>query len=306
MVLTPEELHSLVELTHQSPHSLLGMQPLGDKSGLVVRALLPDAAKVEIQPTHEKTKPKFELQRIHDAGLFEGVTKSANRVYAYDLVVTNHQGRVRRTRDAFSFLPTLGESDLFLFGKGDERRIYEKLGAQLRTIDGVPGVSFAVWAPNAQRISVVGNFNGWDGRFHPLRLLGASGVWEIFVPGVGIGAHYKFEIRDAHGSISLKTDPYGFFFEVAPKNAAIVWDTRKFKWTDDAWMKRRRGQVPLRSPVSIYEVHPGSWRKKTMSESLSYRELAAPWLNTSSAWVSPTSSFCRRRNTPFIRRGVIK
>jgi len=276
MILTPDELHSLVELIHQSPHSLLGMQPLGDKSGLVVRAFLPDAAKVEIQPTHEKTKPKFELQRIHEAGLFEGVTKSANRVYAYDLVVTNHQGRVRRTRDAFSFLPTLGDSDLFLFGKGDERRIYEKLGAQLRTIDGVPGVSFAVWAPNAQRVSVVGDFNNWDGRFHPMRLLGASGVWEIFVPGVGVGAHYKFEIRDAHGKISLKTDPYGFFFEVAPKNAAIVWNTRKFKWMDDAWMKRRREQAPLRSPVSIYEVHPGSWRKKTMSESFSYRELAAP------------------------------
>ena len=276
MILTPDELHSLVELIHQSPHSLLGMQPLGDKSGLVVRAFLPDAAKVEIHPTHEKTKPKIVLQRIHEAGLFEGVTQSANRVYAYDLVVTNHQGRVRRTRDAFSFLPTLGESDLFLFGKGDERRIYEKLGAQLRTIDGVPGVSFAVWAPNAQRVSVVGDFNNWDGRFHPMRLLGASGVWEIFVPGVGVGAHYKFEIRDAHGKISLKTDPYGFFFEVAPKNAAIVWDTRKFKWTDDAWMQRRREHVPLRSPVSIYEVHPGSWRKKTMSESLSYRELAAP------------------------------
>jgi len=276
MILTPDELHSLVELIHQSPHSLLGMQPLGDKSGLVVRAFLPDAAKVEIHPTHEKTKPKIVLQRIHEAGLFEGVTQSANRVYAYDLVVTNHQGRVRRTRDAFSFLPTLGESDLFLFGKGDERRIYEKLGAQLRTIDGVPGVSFAVWAPNAQRVSVVGDFNNWDGRFHPMRLLGASGVWEIFVPGVGVGAHYKFEIRDAHGKISLKTDPYGFFFEVAPKNAAIVWNTRKFKWTDDAWMKRRREQAPLRSPVSIYEVHPGSWRKKTVSESFSYRELAAP------------------------------
>ena len=101
------------------------------------------------------------------AGLFEGVTQSADRVYAYDLVITNHHGQTRRTRDAFSFLPTLGESDLFLFGKGDERRIYEKLGAQLRTIDGLPGTSFAVWAPNAQRVSVVGDFNQWDGRFHP-------------------------------------------------------------------------------------------------------------------------------------------
>jgi len=276
MLLTKDELHSLVELIHQSPHTLLGMHPLGDGSGLVVRAFLPDAAKVEIQPVHEKTKPEFELQRIHKAGLFEGVTKSANSDYAYDLVITNHQGQVRRTRDAFSFLPTLGESDLFLFGKGDERRIYEKLGAQLRVIDGVPGVSFAVWAPNAQRVSVVGDFNHWDGRFHPTRLLGVSGVWEIFVPGVGEGACYKFEVRDAHGKISLKTDPYGFFFEVPPKNAAIVWNNKKFKWTDDAWMKQRREQTPLRSPMSIYEVHPGSWRKKSLSESFSYRELAAP------------------------------
>ncbi len=138
-------------------------------------------------------------------------------VYAYDLVITNHQGQTRRTRDAYSFLPTLGESDLYLFGKGDERRIYEKLGAQLRVIDGVPGTSFAVWAPNAQRVSVVGDFNQWDGRFHPLRLLGASGVWEIFIPGVGVGAHYKFEIRDVHGNIKLNTDPCGFFFEVPPE-----------------------------------------------------------------------------------------
>ncbi|MGA2683920.1 MAG: 1,4-alpha-glucan branching protein GlgB [Verrucomicrobiota bacterium] len=218
------------------------------------------------------------MKRVHETGLFEGITRTANKVYAYDLVITTHQGHPRRTRDAFSFLPTLGESDLFLFGKGDERRIYEKLGAQLRTIDGVPGVSFAVWAPNAQRLSVVGDFNHWDGRFHPMRLLGASGVWEIFVPGVGEGAHYKFEIRDAHGKISLKTDPYGFFFEVAPKNAAIVWNNEKFEWTDDVWMTRRRESrdAELRSPVSIYEVHPGSWRKKGIGESFSYRELAAP------------------------------
>ncbi len=276
MILTSDELHSLVELIHQSPHTLLGMHPLGDGSGLVVRALLPDAAKIEIQPVHEKERPKFELKRLPNTDIFEGVTRSANKVYAYDLVVTTHQGRTRRTRDAFSFLPTLSESDLFLFGKGDERKIYEKLGAQLRVIDGIPGTSFAVWAPNAQRVSVVGDFNHWDGHVHPMRLLGASGVWEIFVPGVGEGAHYKFEIREAQGSIKLKTDPFGFFFEVPPKNAAIVWNTKKFKWTDGAWMKRRREQTPLRSPLSIYEVHPGSWRKKSVGESFSYRELAVP------------------------------
>jgi len=276
MLLTKDELHSLVELIHQSPHSLLGMQPLGGGAGLVVRAFLPDAAKVEVQPVHEPDKPRFALKRIHESGLFEGITKSASRVYAYDLVITNHQGQTRHTRDAFSFLPTLGESDLFLFGKGDERRIYEKLGAQLRVIDGVPGTSFAVWAPNAQRVSVVGDFNQWDGRFHPLRLLGASGVWEIFIPDVGVGAHYKFEIRDVHGHIKLNTDPCGFFFEVPPKNAAIVWETRKFKWNDETWLKRRREHNALRSPMSVYEVHIGSWRKKTPNESWSYRELAEP------------------------------
>ena len=255
---------------------LLGMHILGDKSGLVARALLPDAQKVEISPVHEKDKPRFELQRIPNTDLFEGVTKAADKIYAYDLVVTTKDGKTRRTRDAYSFLPTLSESDLFLFGKGDERKIYEKLGAQLRVIDGLPGTSFAVWAPNAQRISVVGDFNNWDGRFHPLRLLGPSGIWEIFIPGVGEGAHYKFEICDAHGNIKLKTDPFGFFFEIPPKQAAIVWNTKKFKWTDDAWMKKRRDRDALRSPMSIYEVHVGSWKKKTATESWSYRELAEP------------------------------
>ncbi len=277
MILTAEELRSLVELKHQSPHTLLGMNPLGDKSGLVARAMLPDAAKVEIQPVHEKDKPAFELQRIPNTDIFEGSTKAANKVYAYDLVVTTvGAGQTRRTRDAFSFLPSLGEGDLYLFGKGDERKIYEKLGAQLRVVDGIHGTSFAVWAPNAQRISVVGDFNNWDGRFHPMRLLGGSGVWEIFIPGVGVGAHYKFEICEAHGQIKLKTDPFGFFFEIPPKNAAIVWDTRKFKWTDNAWMTKRRDRDTLRSPLSIYEVHIGSWKKKTQTESWSYRELAEP------------------------------
>ena len=276
MILTPDELRSIAGLIHQSPHTLLGMHPLGDGSGLVVRAFLPDAAKVEIRPTHEKDKPAFALKRIDPRGIFEGVTRSASEVYAYDLVITNRQGHTWQTRDAYSFLPTLSEADLYLFGKGDERRIYDKLGSKLRVLDGVHGTSFAVWAPNAKRISVVGDFNQWDGRLHPMRLLGASGVWEIFVPGVGIGAHYKYEILDAHGVIKLNTDPYGFFFEAAPKNAAIVWDTQKFAWSDDAWLTRRRERDALRAPMSTYEVHLGSWQKKSAAESWSYRELAAP------------------------------
>ena len=276
MILSAEELKSLIQVKHRSPHHLLGMHPLGDGSGLVVRALVPDAAQIEVVPTHEKAKPRLRLKRLRHSELFEGVTKKAQQVYAYDLIITNPEGRSRQTRDPYSFLPTLSETDLYLFGQGNELRIYEKLGAHLRAIDGVAGTSFAVWAPNAQRVSVVGAFNGWDGRFHPMRLLGVSGVWELFIPGVGEGVLYKYEIKDALGRTVLKTDPYGFFCEAPPNNASIVWDTQKFAWTDTGWMERRRQKDPFRSPISIYEVHLGSWRKKSASESLSYRGLAEP------------------------------
>ncbi|MDB6026681.1 MAG: 1,4-alpha-glucan branching protein [Verrucomicrobiales bacterium] len=276
MILSAAELDSLVHARTSSPHTLLGMHPLGNGSGLVARAFIPWAAEIEVVPVHEKKKPRFKLERVHEAGVFEGITKEAKDVYAYDLVIKGHTGQTFQTRDAYSFLPTLGESDLYLFNEGNERRIYEKLGGHIREIDGVWGTSFAVWAPNAKRVSVVGDFNGWDGRRNQMRLLGASGVWEIFIPAVGEGAHYKYEILNIHEQVVLKTDPYGFFFESAPKNASIVWDLKKFKWSDDKWLKSRAEKNLLRGPVSIYEVHIGSWRKKSWHESLSFRELAGP------------------------------
>jgi 1,4-alpha-glucan branching enzyme len=279
MILTRDEFKSLVQVQHRSPHQLLGMHPLGGESGVVVRAFAPGAAKVEAVPVHEKDQPRIPLKRIPHSDLFEGVERKAKRVYAYDLVITDASGQVRQARDAYSFLPTVGESDLYLFNQGNELRLYDKLGAQLRVLDGVPGTSFAVWAPNAQRVSVVGDFNQWDGRCHPMRLLGASGVWEIFIPGVGEGALYKYEIKDAHSALILKTDPYGFFFEPAPKNASIVWNNLKFTWSDHAWRRRRGESDPLRRPISIYEVHLGSWRKKSRAESLDYRELAGPLID---------------------------
>ena len=276
MILTTAELKSLIELKHRSPHALLGMHPLGKGAGVVVRAFVPGAASVAIEPVHEKDQPALKLKRIHKDGVFEASTKAAQAVYAYELVITDDAGQVRRTRDPYSFLPTLGEQDLYLFGQGNERRIYDKLGSQLRIIDGVAGASFAVWAPNAKRISVVGDFNNWDGRCHPMRMLGPSGVWEIFIPGVSEGALYKFEVFDANSRLRIKTDPFGQFFEIAPKNAAIVWNPKKFQWSDDAWMKRRAEQNALRGPMSVYEVHLGSWRKKSPDESFGYRELAGP------------------------------
>jgi len=276
MILSVEEARSLIGLKHRSPHQLLGMHPLGDGSAVVARALVPGAVGIEIQPVHEKHQPTFKLKRVHEAGLFEGLTRKTSRVYAYELVITDQTGQVHRARDPYSFLPTLSDADLFLFNKGDERRIYNKLGAHPCTVDGVAGTSFAVWAPNARRVSAVGDFNQWDGRRHPMRLLGVSGVWEIFLPGLGEGAHYKFEVENAHGHVVLKTDPFGAFFEIPPKNAAIVWNTRKYEWTDAEWLAHRRQRDPLSTPMSIYEVHLGSWRKRSATESFTYRELAEP------------------------------
>src|SRR2546421_12943273 len=145
MVLSRQELQSLVEVRHRSPHTLLGMHPLGDGSGVVVRAFMPDAAHVEVQPVHERNKPRIILKRVHESGVFEGVSKEAQHVYAYDLVVTDHGGKPWRMSDAYSFLPTLGEQDLYLFSKGDEPRILRKLGASPGVIDGVPDTSLAVW-----------------------------------------------------------------------------------------------------------------------------------------------------------------
>ncbi len=279
MILTEAELTSLIEARHSNPHSLLGMHPLGDGSGVVARAFLLNAAAVEVVPTLEKDQPRIKLKRLDENGIYEGVARGPKRVYAYDLVITDYQGNRRQVRDAYSFLPTLGETDVFLFAQGNERRIYDKLGAHLRVIDGVPGVSFAVWAPSAQRVSVVGDFNGWDGRYHPMRLIGASGIWELFVPGLGEGTLYKYEVRNVYGDPAVKTDPYGFFFEMPPKNASIVWDTNKFKWSDAQWIEQRAKRNSLRESMAIYELHPGSWKKKGPFESFNYRELAGPLID---------------------------
>ena len=166
------------------------------------------------------------------------------------------------------------ESELHLIGEGNELLLYDKLGAQFREIGGTQGVAFSVWAPNAQQVSVTGDFNGWNPEAHPMNRQGDSGVWATFVPGVGQGAHYKFRLINALGQAVEKTDPLGRFFEQAPKNAAIVWDTAHLNWTDDAWLTARVERNPLESPVSIYEVHLGSWRKHNAAESLSYRDLA--------------------------------
>ena len=186
----------------------------------------------------------------------------------YRLEVTYPGGSTFELDDPYTFLPTLGELDVHLAAEGLHERLYEKLGAHVREVDGVGGTAFAVWAPNARSVSVVGDFNNWDGRLHQMRTLGAAGIWELFLPGVEEGARYKFDLRYQDGSFHLRADPYALATEHPPQTASVVW-TSGHGWDDGDWLERRRSSDPLRGPISIYEVHLGSWR-----QGLSYRELA--------------------------------
>jgi 1,4-alpha-glucan branching enzyme len=259
----------LVEGRLADPHSLLGAHP--QNGSVVVRAFRPEAESVKVRV--EGAEP-VELERAHPAGLFEGKLDGAELPLRYRLEVSYAEGATLVVDDPYAFPPTLGELDLHLASEGRHERIYERLGAHVREVDGVVGTSFAVWAPSARSVSVVGDFNLWDGRLHPMRSLGVSGIWELFVPGLADGDHYKYELRTQAGEIRLKTDPVAFATEVPPKNASIVYRST-YEWADSDWLERRGESESLAAPISIYEVHLGSWRRHVHDNGpLGYTELA--------------------------------
>ncbi len=253
---------------HDNPFSILG--PHTTEQGRIVRALQPEATEMALVDTDgELLAP---MAKVLDRGVFEGCLPGRKRRYAFR--ITWRSGETSIEEDPYRFPSTLGEIDLYLLGEGSDRYIYRKLGAHLRTLQGVSGTRFAVWAPNASRVSVVGNFNGWDGRRHVMRLHPGNGVWEIFIPGIGNGALYKFEILDRDGRLlPLKSDPYAAYHEPPPGNASIVFDS-KYVWWDSDWMQARTVEPDLDAPMSIYEVHLGSWRRKDDGSYLSYRDFA--------------------------------
>jgi 1,4-alpha-glucan branching enzyme len=238
---------------------------------VVVRAYRPEASRVVVRP--EEGAP-VELLPAGD-GLFEGVLEGADLPLRYELEVAYPDGNTFTQRDAYAFPPTLGELDTYLVGEGRHEQLYERLGAHVREVEGVTGTSFAVWAPSARSVSVVGEFNSWDGRLNPMRTLGASGIWELFVPDVAEGARYKFEIRTQLGELRLKADPLAFHQESPPQTSSIV-HRPTYAFEDDEWMEARRAHDPLTGPMSIYEVHLGSWRRDPDNPGhvLSYRALA--------------------------------
>jgi 1,4-alpha-glucan branching enzyme len=261
-------------IEHAEPHRVLGAHPVerDGVKGVVVRAFHPDATNVACVLEDGRT---FDLSRVEEGGLFGVFLPDARLPLVYQLQFRFADGNVWVFDDPYRFLPTLGDVDLHLFNEGNHRRIWEKMGAHVRRFGGVDGVAFAVWAPGARRVSVTGDFCGWDGRLFPMRQMGSSGVFELFVPGLQSGALYKYEIKTGDGAIRLKSDPYAQFMEGPPGNGSRVFES-SYVWKDDAWMTERAKRDMTREPMSIYEVHLGSWARvpEEGHRPLSYREIA--------------------------------
>ncbi|MGZ4958340.1 MAG: 1,4-alpha-glucan branching protein GlgB [Methylomonas sp.] len=257
----------IIEARHHDPFSVLGRHRRGGET--VIRTFLPYAETVRIGADGP------ELQRITGTDVFEYHLQNEQIPAHYQLIWTDKDGYDHHHYDPYTFGPVFPEFDQHLFAEGRHWHIYQKLGSHLHSIDGIDGVHFAVWAPNAQRVSVVGDFNRWDGRCHPMRNLGGSGIWEIFIPELTAGCLYKFEIINRQsGELLVKTDPYGQQFEFRPQTAAVVVAENTYDWKDDQWMEQRPNHNWLHEPMSIYEVHLGSWQRDSRGNFLNYRQLA--------------------------------
>jgi 1,4-alpha-glucan branching enzyme len=275
------DIDLIIHANHWNPFTLLGIHELpGGRNGSkdwVIRAFLPEAREAwVVDLTAGEPGVLVPMQRVHADGLFEAIFTDRAEASPYRIKIENHEGHSWQFVDPYGFGPVLTDFDLHLLGEGTHLRNFERLGAHLRMHEGFRGVHFAVWAPNAQRVSVVGNFNHWDGRRHAMRNRGATGIWELFIPDLSEGEVYKFEIKSRHhGYLVQKSDPYGFASELRPRTASVVWDLSRFQWQDDEWMATRANHQGLDKPFAAYEVHLSSWKRGDLGNGfLNYRELA--------------------------------
>jgi 1,4-alpha-glucan branching enzyme len=279
-----QEVEDLAQGKHSDPFHLLGPHWVekNAQTVLAIRAFRPGAVGLDI--LWGSSNRPYRAGQIHSEGLFEAVIPAdAEGLVTHDQVAPNAyrlffrfgNGSSLEMLDPYAFPLVLGDYDLYLIGEGTHYQNYEKLGAHEREFAGVRGVAFGVWAPNAKRVSVVGDFNLWDGRTYPMRSRGATGIWEIFLPELGEGTLYKFEVLSRTGDhIGVKSDPYGFASEMRPKNASVVCSIDRYKWGDAQWLSARASRDWLHAPMSIYEVHAGSWKRTSDGRWLTYRELA--------------------------------
>lgn len=260
------DIQKLSDARHHDPFSVLGMHTVNDAT--VVRAYLPQAEQAAI----DDGKP---MTRLAGSDIFQWCGPQEDIGNPYKLLWYDAKKNQHIIHDPYSFEPQVSDFDLHLFSEGNHWHAYRFLGARLHTVKNVAGVLFAVWAPNAERVSVVGDFNQWDGRCHPMRIRGSSGVWELFIPDLGAGTKYKYEIRNRYsGSVFLKADPYAQQYEHRPRTASVVRPDYQLQWQDQQWMQYRENFDWQHKPISIYEVHLGSWRGQSGGGPLNYRELA--------------------------------
>src|ERR1700681_4236669 len=230
-----DELNLFLAGAHPDPFRLLGPHRIGDD--LAVRIFRPDAKAISI--VAGKEQQRFSAERLSREGFFQAILPGMKREGEYEIHLPGWDDSTAIVHDPYAYGPIMGEIDLHLFSEGNHLQIYEKFGAHLRTIGGVEGVYFAVWAPNAQRVRVVGDFNGWAARTNPMRRLLGSGVWELFLPDVGEGVHYKFEIRTAAGALLLKSDPFALFNQHGVQTSSLVYNLDRYQWNDSEWMEAR-------------------------------------------------------------------
>lgn len=271
------ELQLIVNANHGDPHNVLGMHEINidGKDCIVVRAFIPQAKAISVVDDKKGGK-SYPMEKIHEDGFFECVIKSRKKWFKYKLDIEGYCDNKWCTYDPYSFMPGIQELDVYLYNQGNHYKIYEKLGANVTTLNGISGVLFGVWAPNAKRISVIGDFNDWDGRRNPMRLLQNSGIWELFVPGLGNNDKYKFEIKTTSGQVIQKSDPYAKFAELRPSTSSLVYDINEYQWQDGEWYERLNNSDKYNSPMNIYEVHLGSWKRVESDGNrfLSYAELS--------------------------------
>ena len=259
-VLNRSEIESIAGVRLADPFALLGRHPLGPKHEhrTEVRTFCPAAAGVRLIRDGEEP---VEMERVHPDGLFTWLSEPECSDFDYVLELQTESGDRWRTPDPYNFAPQLGEIDLHLLGEGRHEKLYERIGGRIWNADGTDGALFSVWAPNASQVSVVGSFNGWDRRRHPMRIRGSSGMWELFVPLAAPGDLYKFSIRTSEGEVVDKADPMALASELRPRTASVLAEPTPYRWSDEEWMSARAASNPITESVSVYEVHALSWRR---------------------------------------------
>lgn len=265
---------ALLELGElNKPHEILGLHTAREGAGKIIRVFCPTVSYM-VAVDLKNSDRKFEMHAVGDKGLFEGYIGEVEDNFLYSLTCRDFNGHEWTYVDPYQFKPTITSDDLYLFGEGRDYEIHHKLGAHFVTVNGVQGVRFAVWAPHAKRVSVIGEFNNWDGRRHSMYCTESHGVWQLFIPGLQEYDVYKYEIRTAKGELLYKADPYANYSELRPGQASRIFNVEEFKWEDSKWMKKRSEKAYHKEPISIYEVHIGSWKKHFDDSFYNYRETA--------------------------------